>query len=180
MLPAMNNWCLLLYSRDRRRDSTLNSADEWAIAFCFSITKHSHFGLFLHPTPPHHNPSPSYPIPEPALQPTIQHQAKMPHYFTCLHELTGAVRDDVTCLLKTHMATEIDRPRRLTGYIPALANAIFALGSDAVRGQLKVLYPATGWSRGQNPIDRNAMKTRKKEILMEVYDANIFKYCAHY
>jgi len=37
--------------------------------------------------------------------------------------------------------------------------------SDAVRGQLKVLHPATRWSRGQNPIDRNAinaMKTRKK------------------
>jgi len=26
---------------------------------------------------------------------------------------------------------------------------------------LKVLYPATRWSRGQNPIDRNAMKTRE-------------------
>jgi len=43
-----------------------------------------------------------------------------------------------------------------------------------VRGQLKVLYPATRWSRGQNPIDRNAMKTRKKEILMEVNDAKHF------
>jgi len=57
--------------------------------------------------------------------------------------------------------TEVDRPRRPTGYIPTLANANFALGSDAVRGQLKVLYPATRWSRGQNPIDRNAMKTRE-------------------
>jgi len=44
-----------------------------------------------------------------------------------------------------------------------------------VRGQLKVLYPATRWSRGQNPIDRNAMETRKKEILIEVYDAKHFQ-----
>jgi len=58
--------------------------------------------------------------------------------------------------------TEVDRPRRPTGYIPTPANANFALGSDAVRGQLKVFYPATRWSSGQNPIDRNAMKTRKK------------------
>jgi len=58
--------------------------------------------------------------------------------------------------------TEVDRPRRPTGYIPTPANANFALGSDALRGQLKVLYLATRWSRGQNPIDRkyrNAMKT---------------------
>jgi len=32
---------------------------------------------------------------------------------------------------------------------------------DAVRGQLKVLYPATRLPRGRNPIDRNAMKTRE-------------------
>jgi len=57
--------------------------------------------------------------------------------------------------------TEVDRPRRPTGYIPTPANATYALGSDAVRGQLKVLYPATRWSRGQNRIDRNAMKTRE-------------------
>jgi len=56
---------------------------------------------------------------------------------------------------------EVDRPRRPTGYISTPANVNFALGSDAVRGQLKVLYPATRWSRGQNPIDRNAMKTRE-------------------
>jgi len=42
------------------------------------------------------------------------------------------------------------------------ANANFALVSDAVRDQLKVLYPATRWSRGHNSIDRNALKTRKK------------------
>jgi len=35
------------------------------------------------------------------------------------------------------------------------------MGSDAVRGQLKVLYPATRWSRGRNPIGGNAMKTRE-------------------
>jgi len=57
----------------------------------------------------------------------------------------------------------MDRPRRLTGYIPTPATANFALGSDAVRGQLKVLYPATRLPRGRNPIDRNAMKTRKKK-----------------
>jgi len=33
------------------------------------------------------------------------------------------------------------------------------LGSDAVRGQLKVLYPATSWSSVK--IGRNAMKTRE-------------------
>jgi len=71
--------------------------------------------------------------------------------------------------------TEVDRPRRLTGYIHTPANANFALGSDAVHGQLKVLYPATRWSRDQNPIDHNAMKARKKEILMEVYDAKHFQ-----
>jgi len=48
------------------------------------------------------------------------------------------------------------------GYIPAPANTNFALGSDAVRGQLKVLYPATRWSRGRNPIGHNAMKTRER------------------
>jgi len=58
--------------------------------------------------------------------------------------------------------TEVDRPRRPTGYIPTPANANFALESDAMRGQLKFLYPATRRSRGQYPIDRNAMKTRKK------------------
>jgi len=58
--------------------------------------------------------------------------------------------------------TEVDVSRRPTGYIPTPASANFALGSDAVRGQLKVLHSATRWSRGQNPIDRNAMKTRKK------------------
>jgi len=36
-----------------------------------------------------------------------------------------------------------------------------ALGGDAVRDQLKVLYPATSWSRGRNPIGRNAMRTRE-------------------
>jgi len=71
--------------------------------------------------------------------------------------------------------TEVDRPSRPTGYIPTPANANFALGSDAVRGKLKVLYPANRWSRGQNPIDRNAMITRKKEILMEVYDTKHFQ-----
>jgi len=65
-------------------------------------------------------------------------------------------------VLMSDQITEVDRPRRPTGFIPTPANANFALGSDAVRGQLKVLYPATRWSRGQNPIDRNAMKTRKK------------------
>jgi len=58
-------------------------------------------------------------------------------------------------------ATEINLARRLTGYISTPANANFALGSDAVHGQLKALYPATMWSRGRNPIDRNAMKTRE-------------------
>jgi len=33
--------------------------------------------------------------------------------------------------------------------------------SDAVRGQLKVLYPATRWLRGLNSIGRNAMKIRE-------------------
>jgi len=47
--------------------------------------------------------------------------------------------------------------RRLTGYIPTPANANFALGSDAV----KVLYPATRWSRGRNPIGLNTMKIRE-------------------
>jgi len=46
-------------------------------------------------------------------------------------------------------------------YIPTPVIANFALGSDAVRGQLKVLYPATRWSRGRNPIGRNAMITRE-------------------
>jgi len=40
--------------------------------------------------------------------------------------------------------TEADRPRRPTGFIAAPANANFALGSDAERSQLKVLYHATG------------------------------------
>jgi len=53
------------------------------------------------------------------------------------------------------MCKEVNLARRLTGY--TLANANFALGSDAVRGQLKVLCRATRWSRGRNPIGRNAM-----------------------
>jgi len=41
-----------------------------------------------------------------------------------------------------------------------------------VCGQLKVLYPATRWSRGRNPISLNALKTRETYgILMEFYDA---------
>jgi len=44
-----------------------------------------------------------------------------------------------------------------------------------VCGQLKVLYPATRWSRGQSPIHRNAMKTRENGILMEVYNAKLFQ-----
>jgi len=60
------------------------------------------------------------------------------------------------------LLTEVDKPRRPTGNIPTPANANFALGSDEVRGQLKVLYPATRWSMGQIPIDRNAMNTREK------------------
>jgi len=59
-------------------------------------------------------------------------------------------------------STEVNLARRLTGYIPTPANANFALGSDAVRGQLKVLYPATKWSRGRTPIGRNNVKTREK------------------
>jgi len=47
----------------------------------------------------------------------------------------------------------------ISSYIPTPANANFALGSDAVRGQLKVLYPVTRWSMGRNPIGRHAMKT---------------------
>jgi len=47
--------------------------------------------------------------------------------------------------------------------MPTPANANFVLGCDAVRGQLKVLYPVTRWSRGRNPIGRNAMKTRENE-----------------
>jgi len=62
-------------------------------------------------------------------------------------------RDEIT--------TEVNLARRPTGYIPTPANVNFALGSDAVRGRLKVLYPATRWSRGRNPIGRNAMKTRE-------------------
>jgi len=58
-------------------------------------------------------------------------------------------------------STEVNLARRHTGYIPTPANASFALGSDAVRGQLKVLYPATRWSRDLNRIGRNAMKTRE-------------------
>jgi len=58
-------------------------------------------------------------------------------------------------------ATEVYLARRPTGYIPTLANANFASGSDAVRGHMKVLYPATRWSRGRNPFGRNAMKTRE-------------------
>jgi len=66
-----------------------------------------------------------------------------------------------------HRHTEVNLARRPTGYIPAPANANFALGSDAVRGQLKVLYPATRWSRGRNPIGRNAMKTRESRNIDE-------------
>jgi len=58
-------------------------------------------------------------------------------------------------------ATEVNLARRPTGYIPTPANANFSLGSDAVRGQLKVLYPATRWSRGRNPFGRNAMENRE-------------------
>jgi len=49
--------------------------------------------------------------------------------------------------------------------------------SDAVRGQLKVLFTATRWSRGKNPIGRNAIKKLVKYgILMEeVYDAKHFQ-----
>jgi len=47
----------------------------------------------------------------------------------------------------THPTTEVDRPSRPTGYIPTPANANFALGSDAVRGQMKVLCPATKVSK---------------------------------
>jgi len=86
------------------------------------------------------------------------------HFST--HQLLPSSVDE---LMFTHVmrkrcvigSTEVDRPRRPTGYIRTPANATFALGSDAVRGQLKVLYPATRWSRGQNPIGRNAMKTRE-------------------
>jgi len=53
--------------------------------------------------------------------------------------------------------TEVNLARRPTGYIPTPANANFVLGSDAVRGQLEVLYPAI--IRGRKPIGRNAMKT---------------------
>jgi len=44
--------------------------------------------------------------------------------------------------------TEVNLARRPTGYIPTPANANFALVGNTVRGQLKVLYPATMWSRG--------------------------------
>jgi len=52
--------------------------------------------------------------------------------------------------------------------------ANFALGSDAVRGQLKVLYPATK-SRGRNPIGRNAMRTRGSWTTDGSYDAKYFQ-----
>jgi len=39
------------------------------------------------------------------------------------------------------------------------ANANFALGSDVLRGKLKVLHPATRWSRSQMLC--NAIKTRE-------------------
>jgi len=68
------------------------------------------------------------------------------------------LQDELTSVVK---ATEVNLARRPTGYIPTPANANFALWSDAVRGQLKVLHPATRWSRGGNPIGRNAMKTRE-------------------
>jgi len=61
--------------------------------------------------------------------------------------------------VSTRHTTEVDLAR--TSYIPTHTNANFALGSDVMRGQLKVLYPATRWSRGRNPIGRNAKKTRK-------------------
>jgi len=57
--------------------------------------------------------------------------------------------------------TEVNLARKPTSYIPTPANANFALGSDAVFIQLKVLYSATRWSRGRNRIGRNAMKTRE-------------------
>jgi len=45
-----------------------------------------------------------------------------------------------------------------------------------VRGQLKVLYPATRWSRGENPIGRNAMKTRETwNADGSLYDAQHFQ-----
>jgi len=55
-----------------------------------------------------------------------------------------------------------------TGYIPTPANANFALGSDAVCGQLKVLYPATRWSRGRNPIGRNTERTRETLLVLGI------------
>jgi len=45
-------------------------------------------------------------------------------------------------------ATEVNLARRPTGYIPTPAIDHFALGSDAVCGHLKVLYPATRWGHG--------------------------------
>jgi len=57
--------------------------------------------------------------------------------------------------------TELNLARRPTVCIHTPANANFTLGSDAARGQLKVLYPATRWSRGRNPIGRKAMTTRE-------------------
>jgi len=66
------------------------------------------------------------------------------------------------CTLPCSVATtEVNLARRPTSYIPTPANANFALGSDLVHGQLKVLYHVTRWLRSRNPIGRNAMKTRE-------------------
>jgi len=75
--------------------------------------------------------------------------------YLLVHVVSAIGLDRVPC-------TEVNLARRPTGYIPTPANANFALGSNVVRGQLKVLYPATRWSRGRNRIGPNATKTREK------------------
>jgi len=78
--------------------------------------------------------------------------------FSLCAELLAKIEDDDDDEPEKNLA------RRPTGYIPTPANANFALGSDAVRGQLKVLYPARlrpACGQGRNPIGLNAMKTHE-------------------
>jgi len=72
-------------------------------------------------------------------------------------------------------ATEVNLARRPTGYIPTPANANFALWSDPVRGQLKVLYLRPGGQGIEIPLAVILWKLVKHGILMEFYDAKHFQ-----
>jgi len=112
-----------------------------------------------------------------------------PIFFKRFHSWRGIKHDALRMrgTMAYFWTTEVNLARRPTGYIPTPANANFALGSDAVRGQHRhhiTMSMVASWKScilrpgGQGfeiPLAVMLWKLVKLGILMDFYDAQHFQ-----